>query len=169
MTKENVYKRYSEERAMKRCLALLVAGEMGIAVRCLGQLDGIREDAMMRSLNIQDNETCSHSRSTSARYWSAVFPGEISAVQGQQGHPSGRWFISGQLILSKSLKKSQRATVSEHTNGSKPIIRILDCSEKKVCLLSSNDTSKNYNIQRGKEAKYFNISEFWHVPFEIPE
>lgn len=116
--------------AMERCLALLVAGEMGTAVRCLGQLDGIREEAMMGSLSIPDNETCSHSRSTSAWYWSAVFPGEISVLQWQQDHPSGKWFISGQWILSKSLKKSQRATVSEHANCSKPVIRILDCSEK---------------------------------------
>lgn len=169
MRKENVYKRDSEEQCYE---------EMSGLVSSWG--DGYRSampwPAWWNQGRCHDEqpqhprqETCSHSRSTSAWYWSAVFPGEISVVQGQQDHLSGKWFISGQLILSKSVKKSQRATVSEHTNCSKPITRILDCSEKKVCLLSSNDTSKNYNIQREKETKYFNIFKFWHVPFEIPE
>lgn len=45
------------------------------------------------------------------------------------------------------------------------MIRMLDCSEKKVYLLSNNDTPKNYHIQREKKKQSFSGMFL----FEIPE
>lgn len=161
-------------RDMKTFLASLVTGEMSVI-----QAAWINKDAMLNSLHVQEEAQQSLLHYGSKKklvvisevyllwYWNAVFPREISVAQRQQECSPEKWFISGQLILSKSLKKSQKAIVSEHINCSMLIIRILHCSEKKVWFLSSNDTFKNYNIQWKNKASFLTFLNSGMFLFEI--